>query len=89
MALGARAPQVLRTIVNGARAPLIFGLAGGVVLSMLGAQLLRGTLYGLSPFDPLTYFGVSGILVIAALIATWIPARRATRVDPIIALRAN
>jgi ABC-type lipoprotein release transport system permease subunit len=59
------------------------------VLSLGAAQLLRSFLYGLSPTDPVTYLGVAAILAVAALIATWIPARRATRIDPAITLRSE
>lgn len=89
MALGATSANVVRTVVGGARWPLVFGLGGGVILSMIAAHLLRGTLYGLSPFDPITYIGIASILTVAALIATWIPARRATRIDPAVTLRGD
>jgi ABC-type antimicrobial peptide transport system permease subunit len=71
------------------RWPLVVGLGSGLVLSMVAAQLLRSQLCGLSPFDPITYLGIAAILTIAALVATWIPARRATRVDPAIALKGD
>lgn len=89
MALGARAPQVLRTVVGGVRWPLILGVGAGTALSAIAAPLLSGALYGLSPFDPITYLGIAAILVVAALLATWIPARRATRIDPAITLRGD
>lgn len=89
MALGATSASVVRTVVGGARWPILFGLGGGLILSMLAAQLLRGTLYGLSPFDPITYIGIASLLTVAALIATWIPARRATRIDPAVTLRGD
>jgi hypothetical protein len=89
MALGATSANVVRTVVGGVRWPLVFGLGGGLILSMIAAQLLRGTLYGLSPFDPITYIGIAAILTVAALIATWIPARRATRIDPAVTLRGD
>ena len=76
---------VLRTT----RRSVVSGLLIGVGLAATGAQLLRSYLYGLSPFDPVTYLQVAGILVIAALLATWIPARRATRVNPVETLRAE
>lgn len=76
-------------MVGGARWPLAFGLGAGLVLSMAAAQLLRRFLYGLSPFDPITYAGIALMLIVAALLATWIPARRATRIDPAITLRGD
>jgi ABC-type antimicrobial peptide transport system permease subunit len=51
--------------------------------------MLSGVVYGISLFDPLTFASVTGILVAVALVSNWVPARRATRVDPIAALRAE
>jgi ABC-type antimicrobial peptide transport system permease subunit len=60
------------------------------VVGALGAtQLAAGLLYGVTPRDPLTFVGVVALLVLVAAGASWLPARRATRVDPIIALRAD
>lgn len=56
---------------------------------MLAAQLLRGRLYGLSLLDPITYVGIATILTVAALIATWVHARRATKIDPTVTLRGD
>ena len=87
MALGARGPDVLRMVVGqGMR------LAGlGVVIGLLGAlglsRLLTALLFGVKPYDPLTFVSVAFVLTGVSLIACWIPARRATRVDPLIALR--
>jgi ABC-type antimicrobial peptide transport system permease subunit len=65
------------------------GIAGGAVLAALAAQGLRTLLLDISPFDPLTYGVVSASLIGVCLLASFIPARRATRVDPIVALRAE
>ncbi len=89
MALGARPRQVVRTVIGGARRPLVFGLGAGLVLSLAAAPLLGRFLYGLSPFDPITYAGIAAILTFAALLATWIPARRAARIDPAVTLRGD
>jgi putative ABC transport system permease protein len=89
MALGARQQDVLRLVVgDGAR------LAGaGVVLGLLLAaslsRVLSGMLYGVSAFDPLSYGVLTLILVLVALTASWLPARRAARVDPNEALRSD
>ena len=89
MALGARALDVIRTVVGSAGWPLVFGLGGGALMASIAAPILRRFLYGLSPFDPLAYLAVCLMLVIASLLATWVPARRATRIDPAITLRAD
>jgi predicted permease len=89
MALGAQARQVVWTVIGGARRPLLFGLGAGLVLTSAAAPLLGRFLYGLSPFDAITYAGISAILVASALAATWVPARRATQIDPAITLRGD
>jgi predicted permease len=87
MALGAKQGDVLRLIVGrGARLAgigALFGLAAALALT----RLMKGMLYGVSAIDPLTFAGVVGLLAIVALLASYIPARRATKVDPMIALR--
>jgi len=89
MALGARGGDVLRMVLgNGLRLTLL-----GVVLGGLGAALagraLGKLLYGITPTDPVTFAAVSLLLTAIAAIACYLPARRATRVDPMIALRAE
>jgi predicted permease len=87
MALGAKQGAVLRLIVGrGARLAgigALFGLAAAPALT----RLKKGMLYGVNAIDPLTFAGVVGLLTIVALLASYIPARRATKVDPMIALR--
>jgi predicted permease len=89
MALGAGRGDVRRMVVrDGMRAVLpgvVLGLAGALAVS----RLLRGMLYGVSASDPLTFLSVAAVLTVVALLASWLPARRATRVDPMIAIRAE
>jgi putative ABC transport system permease protein len=89
MALGAARGDVLRLVlVQGgklAAGGIVFGLIGSYLLT----QFLRALLYGVTPTDPLTFTAVALLLLGTALIACWIPARRASRVDPIVALRAE
>ena len=89
MALGAGAPQVVRLVVGGVSRPLAAGLGIGLLLSIAGGRLLRSALYGMSPFDPIAYGQIAAILVAAGVLATWIPARRAARIDPAVSLRAD
>src|SRR5450432_486939 len=87
MTLGAQRGTVLRMILaNG------LVLAGvGLIIGLLGAgmatPLMREMLVGVSPWDPVTYVAITAVLVTATVIASWIPANRATRVDPMTALR--
>jgi putative ABC transport system permease protein len=87
IALGAQRRDVLRLVlVQGTRLTLL-GVAIGVLAAVALSRLLSTLLFGVSATDPLTFAGVAGLLVIIALLACFIPARRATRVDPMVALR--
>jgi len=86
IALGAQPQAVLRSIlVQGARLALM-GLALGVVCAILASRFVASLLYGVSPGDVPTYAGVAALLGAVALIAAYVPARRASRVDPMVAL---
>jgi putative ABC transport system permease protein len=87
MALGAQSIQVLRVVVSEGFRPILFGVVIGVLASVGVSRALSATLFGLSPLDPLSFIGVSFLLIAIALLATWLPARRATEVDPMVALR--
>jgi putative ABC transport system permease protein len=89
MALGANRTDVLRLVVRQGMTMALIGLALGLVGAFFASRVLIGMLYGISPTDPLTFTGVSIVLLVVALLACLIPARRATRVDPIVALRAE
>ena len=89
MALGARGEEVERMVVGeGVRLAAIAIAIGGVVAG-LAAGLLSRMLYGLPALDPIAFGGAAGLLVIAALAASWLPARRAARIEPTIALRTE
>lgn len=87
MAMGARATDVLRLIMIDGMKPAMVGLAIGLVLSLLLAQVMRKMVYGVSVFDPATILAVSALLAGVALLACVVPALRATRVSPIVSLR--
>jgi putative ABC transport system permease protein len=87
MALGARAQSVLKMILRQGAVIVAVGLVLGIVLALGMARLVGDFLSGVSPFDPLTYVSVSLSLALVALLASYIPALRATRVDPMVALR--
>jgi predicted permease len=89
MALGARTVEILRMVLTQAMAPVAAGLACGLVASLAAGRLLSGLLYGVRTTDAATIGGVVVTLLAVALIAALIPARRATRVDPMAALRCD
>jgi putative ABC transport system permease protein len=89
IALGAGSPDLVGLVVGGSLRFVVPGMVAGLLLSMALARFLSGQLFGVSPFDPLVYLGVAGVLGATALAASFLPARRATRVDPIEALRAE
>jgi len=87
MALGARRLDVLRLILVGAGRVALIGVALGLVCALSLTSLLANRLYGVSPQDPITFIAVPSILIAVALLASYLPARRATKVDPMTALR--
>jgi predicted permease len=87
MALGAQTRDIYRVVLGRGLSLMAIGLLVGIALSMLLTRLVRGLLFGVSPVDPLTFGSVAVVLTIAALVASYVPARRATRVDPLVALR--
>jgi predicted permease len=89
LALGAARSQIVRTLVSTNGRAMAGGLAFGVLLSFGCGPLLRSYLFGLSPLDPLAYGMVLALLAGAGLAATFVPARRACRVDPAVTLRED
>lgn len=87
MALGAASGQVLRLVLRDGFAPILYGMLAGLVVSAGASRLLTSTLFGLSPWDAVSYSGVCVLLAGVALVAIVLPARRAMRVDPMVALR--
>jgi predicted permease len=89
MALGARRFDVLRLVLVQAGKLVLAGTAAGIVLALLLAQGLTSLIYHVSPADPLTFAVIGGAVVLIAIFAGYIPARKATRADPMVALRAE
>ena len=87
MALGASMGDVLKLIVRNGIALTLIGVAIGLALAFALTRLMTSLLFGVTPTDALTFAMVSGGLVLVALVACFIPARRATKVDPLVALR--
>ena len=87
MALGAQRRAILRMVLSQGLALALAGAAAGLVAALIVAHLMAGLLYGISPSDPLTFLCLTAVLVIVALAACYVPARRAMRVDPGAALR--
>lgn len=88
-ALGATREHVVRLVMGASARAVGWGLAIGTVAAVGAAQLLRSSLYGLEPLDPLSFGGAIAVLVISALVATLIPTWRAVRINPIESLRAD
>lgn len=88
VALGASRAQVMRRVLGEAIVTVMAGGVIGVALSLAGAQALASVLYGVSPFDALSYLGALALIVLTTAVAALIPARRAATIDPIRALRA-
>ena len=89
MALGARAADVLQLIVGQGMKLVLIGLGLGIAGAFALTRLMESLLYEVHANDPLTFTAIAAILLIVAVIACWLPARRATKVDPMIALRCE
>jgi predicted permease len=87
MAMGAKPRDILRLILRESGTLTLSGMAAGLVLAALSARVVANSIYGVSPLDPLTYAAVGLVLVGVALAASYVPAHRATKVDPMVALR--
>jgi len=89
LALGASPGSILAMVLRQGLALAAAGLAAGLGLAAATSRLLAGFLYGVSPYDALTFCTVPALLAVVALLACWLPARRATRVDPMVTLRTE
>lgn len=89
LSLGARRSDILRTVVIRGMQPVVIGLAAGVLGAGIAATAVQSVLFGIELIDPLAFGGGCALLVSTAVLASYIPARRAARVDPVVALRAE
>lgn len=89
LALGATSRDVLGMVVRRGAAMALVGAVAGVIAAVWATRPLAALLYGVSPTDPLTFAAVPAVFLLVALLASYLPARRATRVDPVKALRAE
>jgi predicted lysophospholipase L1 biosynthesis ABC-type transport system permease subunit len=87
MALGARRGDVLGLVLREGLSPVMAGLVVGAAVAVVAARLMRTLVFGITPLDPASFALAGASLVAVALVAAWIPARRAAAVDPLVALR--
>lgn len=87
VALGANRGQVLAMVMREAARLLVIGLSIGIVLALIAGRGAESLLFGLKPHDPFTLLGSIGLLAAIAALASFVPARRASKVDPMEALR--
>jgi putative ABC transport system permease protein len=88
-ALGASRGTIARSVLFGASRLTLIGVAIGVPAAIITTKLIRGLLYGTSPTDPASLIVVAFIVFVAGLLASYVPARRAAGVDPVVALRSD
>jgi ABC-type antimicrobial peptide transport system permease subunit len=89
MALGAAQSNIFRLIVGQAMALVGISLALGLIGAFGATRLLNSLLYGVCAWDPVTFIAIVFLVSVVAFLAAWLPARRASRVDPVVALRAE
>ena len=89
MALGASLAGVMKMVFRDGMRLALMGLGAGLIAAVCGARLIESLLFGVSAYDPIVFATIAVVLTTVAAIACWLPARRATKVDPMIALRAE
>jgi putative ABC transport system permease protein len=89
IALGAGKKSIFRLVVGQAMTIVAISLVAGVIGAFAATRLLNSLLFGIGASDPVTFIAIMLLVTVVAFVAAWLPARRATRVDPIVALRAE
>jgi ABC-type antimicrobial peptide transport system permease subunit len=89
MVFGARPAQVVGRVLRDAALPIVVGTAVGLGGAALTTRVIQSFLFETEPVDPPTFVAVAGVLILTGGLAAWVPARRAARVDPVTALRAE
>ncbi|NOT59146.1 MAG: FtsX-like permease family protein, partial [Acidobacteria bacterium] len=89
MALGAQNREVLKLVLGQGARLIVTGIVSGLLTAVLLTKVMQSLLFGVQATDPLTFASVALLLSLVAFVACWIPARRATKVDPMIALRCD
>ena len=87
MALGAQTRDVLRMVIRQGMSLVLLGVVLGIAGALALTRAMQSLLFGVTPTDAMTFIMVSGLLLIVALLACYLPARRATKIDPLVALR--
>jgi putative ABC transport system permease protein len=87
LAMGARQRDILGLILRESARLTLFGTAAGLILAAVSTRIVASQIYSVSPLDPLTFCGVGLVLMAVAFAASYVPAHRAAKVDPIVALR--
>ena len=89
VAIGARRPEIVRMVLGSGIVLALIGIGGGIVLALVITRMLRGLLHGVTPADPATFAAVAVLLTVVAAAASVVPAWRASRVDPVLALKSE
>lgn len=88
-ALGASPSELFRHVVGRGTVLSAIGIVAGLAASAAATGVLRSLLFGVEPWDPVTFLAATGLLAVVTITASWLPARRAQRTDPLVVLRAE